>query len=155
MRAVVQRVRSASVEVEGAQIARTGMGLAVLLGVGKGDTEREAKWLAEKIANLRIFEDEEHRMNLSLLDVKGEALVVSQFTLYGDVRRGRRPGFDGVAPPEDADRLYGKFVELLREQGVPVQTGKFQAKMLFTIENWGPVTILLETEKGIDASREK
>lgn len=148
MRAVVQRVRSAAVEVSGSEIARIGSGLAVLLGVGKGDGETEARWIAEKIANLRIFEDDADKMNLSVLDVKGEALVVSQFTLYGDVRRGRRPGFDAAAPPDEAERLYERVVELLREQGVPVQTGEFQAKMLFSIENWGPVTIILETDKG-------
>lgn len=148
MRSVVQRVRSASVDVSGSEIARIGNGLAVLLGVGKGDGEAEARWTAEKIANLRIFEDDADKMNLSVLDVKGEALVVSQFTLYGDVRRGRRPGFDAAGPPDEAKRLYERVVELLREQGVPVQTGEFQAKMLFSIKNWGPVTIILETDKG-------
>lgn len=147
VRAVIQRARSAFVEVDGKQISRIGEGLAVLLGVGKGDTEKDAKWLAEKVANLRIFEDEYGKMNLSVLDTGGEALIVSQFTLYGDARKGRRPGFDRAASPDEADALYQRFVELMREQGVPVQTGQFQAKMLFAIENWGPVTLVIETEQ--------
>jgi D-tyrosyl-tRNA(Tyr) deacylase len=147
MRAVVQRVRAASVTIDGDEISRIGRGLAILLGVGKGDGEADLKKLAEKIANLRIFEDEQDKMNLSLLDIKGEALVVSQFTLYADVRKGRRPGFDLAAPPQDADTLYNRFVEELGELGVPVKTGQFQAKMLFTIENDGPVTIILESSE--------
>jgi len=133
------------VQVDGREVSRIGQGLAVLVGVAKDDTEQDAKWLAEKVASLRIFEDEAGKMNLSLLDVGGEALVVSQFTLYADVRKGRRPGFDQAAPPNTADRLYQRFVELLRAQGLAVQTGQFGAKMLFTVENSGPVTILIET----------
>jgi D-aminoacyl-tRNA deacylase len=148
LRAVVQRVRSASVDVDGSRISSIGPGLAVLLGVGKGDGEEQARWLADKIANLRIFEDGDGRMNLSLLETGGEALVVSQFTLYGDARKGRRPAFDGAAPPAEAERLYERFLELLGECGVSVKAGRFQARMLFTIENSGPVTIVIETGKG-------
>lgn len=147
MRAVVQRVRSASVTVDGREISRIGSGLAILLGVGKEDEARDINFLAEKIANLRIFEDESGKMNLSILDIKGEALVVSQFTLYGDCRKGRRPGFDKAAPPEIAQTLYNDFVSALIACGVPVQTGQFQAHMLFAIENDGPVTLILDTQQ--------
>jgi len=147
MRAVIQRVRSASVTVDGQQISRIGKGIAVLLGVAKGDCVRDANYLAEKIANLRIFEDDVGKMNLSILDIEGEALVVSQFTLLGDCRKGRRPGFDKAAAPNEAESLYNDFVEMLRACGVPVRTGKFQARMLFAIENEGPVTILLDTRE--------
>ncbi len=145
MRLVLQRVTGASVTVEGREISRIGRGLAILLGVGQGDTERDIPKLADKVANLRIFEDEAGKMNLSVLDIGGEALVVSQFTLYADVRRGRRPGFDKAAPPGDADRLYQKFVEHLRGLGVPIKTGQFQAHMLFGIQNDGPVTIVMDS----------
>lgn len=147
MRVVLQRVRGASVTVAGEEISRIDRGLAILLGVGKGDTEADAAKLADKIASLRIFEDEQGKMNLSLLDIGGEALVVSQFTLYADCRKGRRPGFDQAAPPDEADMLYNKFVENLRGRGVPAKTGKFQSKMLFEIQNDGPVTVLLENDK--------
>lgn len=147
MRIVLQRVRGASVTVAGEEISRIGRGLAVLLGVGKGDTEADAAKLADKVAMLRIFEDEQGKMNLSLLDIGGAALVVSQFTLYADCKKGRRPGFDQAAPPEEADKLYNKFVENLRGLGVPVRTGRFQAKMLFEIQNDGPVTVLLDSDK--------
>jgi len=149
MRAVIQRVRSASVSVEGETAGpprRIGRGLAVLLGVGVNDTEREAAWLADKTANLRIFEDAEGKMNLSVLDVGGQALVVSQFTLYGDARKGRRPSFTDAAPPDKADHLYRRYVDLLKERGVEVQTGEFRAKMLVSIENDGPVTLVLDTD---------
>lgn len=145
MRAVIQRVASASVEVDDTVVGSIGRGLVVLLGVGRDDTEREAAWLAEKTANLRIFEDADGKMNLSLLDVDGKALVVSQFTLYGDARKGRRPSFTDAAPPEMADQLYTRYVELLRGCGVEVQTGQFRAKMLVRIENDGPVTLILDT----------
>jgi len=145
MRAVVQRVRSGSVVVDGETIARIGRGIVVLLGVGLNDTDREALWLAEKTANLRIFEDSDGKMNLSVLDVGGEALVVSQFTLYGDARKGRRPSFSEAAPPEKADELYQRYVEFLEKCGVRVQTGKFRAKMIVNIENDGPVTLILDT----------
>lgn len=147
MRIVLQRVTGASVTVAGKEISRIGKGLAILIGVGKGDTEADAAKLADKIAKLRIFEDEHGKMNVSLLDVAGEALVVSQFTLYADTRRGRRPGFDQAAPPDEADRLYQKFVEELRGFGVPVKTGQFQAMMLFEIHNDGPVTIWLDSNE--------
>jgi len=148
MRAVIQRVRSASVSVERETAGpprRIGRGLVVLLGVGVNDTEREAAWLADKTANLRIFEDAEGKMNLSVLDIGGQVLVVSQFTLYGDARKGRRPSFTDAAPPEKADELYRLYVDLLKEHGVEVQTGEFRAKMLVSIENDGPVTLILDT----------
>jgi D-tyrosyl-tRNA(Tyr) deacylase len=147
MRAVVQRVKGASVEVDGREISRIGRGLAILLGVAKEDGAKDVNFLAEKVANLRIFEDAEGKMNLSVLDVGGEALVVSQFTLMGDCRKGRRPGFDKAAAPDAAQELYNEFVSMLSECGVPVKTGRFQAKMLFTIQNDGPVTILLDTRE--------
>lgn len=145
MKAVVQRVSASSVTVDGEQIAKIGHGLAVLLGVEKGDTMGDVNFLAEKIANLRIFEDNAGKMNLSVLDVHGEALVVSQFTLLGDCSKGRRPGFDKAASPDLADSLYNEFVEMLNACGVPVQTGRFGAKMLFEIANYGPVTFILDT----------
>lgn len=145
MRAIIQRVTSASVTVEGEVISRIDLGLVVLLGVGVGDSERDAEWIAEKTANLRIFEDADEKMNLSLLDVHGSALVVSQFTLYGDARKGRRPSFTEAASPAEADKLYKRYVELLESKGVCTQTGIFQARMLVSIENDGPVTILLNS----------
>jgi len=145
MRAVIQRVKSASVSVEGEKAASIGRGLVVLLGVGLNDTEQDAAWLADKTANLRIFEDAEGKMNLSALETGGQALVVSQFTLYGDARKGRRPSFTDAAPPDKADDLYRRYVELLEKSGIEVQTGRFRARMLVTIENDGPVTILLDT----------
>ena len=145
MKAVVQRVSASSVTVDGEQIAKIGRGLAVLLGIEKGDTTKDVNFLAEKIANLRIFEDNAGKMNLSVLDVHGEALVVSQFTLLGDSSKGRRPGFDKAASPDLADSLYNEFVEMLNACGVPVQTGRFGAKMLFEIANYGPVTFILDT----------
>lgn len=149
MKAVIQRVRSASVSVEGETPRSIGRGVVVLLGVGMNDTERDAAWLAEKTANLRIFEDSEGKMNLSLLDVGGEALVVSQFTLYGDTRKGRRPSFTEAATPEKADELYRGYVGFLEKCGVKVQTGWFRAKMLVTIENDGPVTLLLDSAETV------
>ena len=144
MRAVVQRVRKASVSVGGEVVGAIGPGLVVLLGVKTGDTEAEARWLANKIANLRIFSDQEGKFNLSALDVGGEALVVSQFTLYGDAHKGRRPSFTEAAPPEVAEPLVEKFVEFLRAKGLKVETGRFGAIMLVEIHNDGPVTIILE-----------
>lgn len=146
MKAVIQRVKRASVIVEEKEIARIDKGLAILLGVAKEDGAKDINYLAEKIANLRIFEDEQGKMNLSILDVGGEALVVSQFTLLGDCKKGRRPGFDKAAPPAEAEVLYRDFVEMLAACGVPVKTGQFQAKMLFNIENDGPVTLLLDSQ---------
>lgn len=147
MRAVIQRVSSASVTVEGAVVGSIGAGLLVLLGVGQGDTEADADYLAEKIANLRIFEDAEGKMNLSLLDAGGAALVVSQFTLYGDVRRGRRPSFTSAAPPDEADRLYQYCCARLAALGIPIARGVFQAMMSVALVNEGPVTILLDSGK--------
>jgi D-aminoacyl-tRNA deacylase len=147
MRAVVQRVSDATVEVAGETIGRARRGLLVYLGVAVGDTGADAEWLAEKAANLRIFEDDGGTMNLSVLDVGGEALVISQFTLLADARKGRRPSYSDAASPSDAKPLYEGFVELLRAQGLPVQTGLFQAEMRVSYVNEGPVTILLDSRK--------
>jgi D-tyrosyl-tRNA(Tyr) deacylase len=147
MRAVIQRVRHARVLVEGHATGEIGAGLVVLLGVGKGDTPAAAAYLAERTAHLRIFEDASGKMNLSLLESAGAALVVSQFTLYADVRRGRRPGFDGAAPPAEANALYEEYVRCLRATGVRVETGVFQARMEVELLNDGPVTILLDSDK--------
>lgn len=144
MRILVQRVKSGKVSVDGQTVAEIGHGLVVLLGIGQGDTEEQAAFLAEKVAQLRIFEDADSKFNLSLLDVKGAAIVVSQFTLYGDARKGRRPSFSEAARPEVAAPLVEKFCEYLRAQGVPTQTGVFAAHMLVEIQNDGPVTIWLE-----------
>ena len=147
MRAVVQRVSRASVDVDGERVGEIGRGLVVLLGVGEDDTEKDAAYLAEKIVGLRIFEDGEGKMNLSMRDVGGEALVVSQFTLFGDTRKGKRPSFVKAAPPEKAERLYEDFVGRVREAGVPTATGRFQAMMALSLINDGPVTILLDSRK--------
>lgn len=144
MRALIQRVSKASVAVDGKIVASIEQGLVVLLGVGHADGEEQARWMAEKIAALRIFEDEAGKMNLSVRDVKGAAIVVSQFTLFADAQKGRRPSFTDAAPPEIAAPLVERFAALLREQGVPTQTGVFGAKMLVEIHNDGPVTIWLE-----------
>jgi D-tyrosyl-tRNA(Tyr) deacylase len=146
MRALLQRVSSGKVTVNDQTIAQIGLGLVILLGIGHGDGEEQAVFLAEKIANLRIFEDGAGKTNLSLLDVGGEALVVSQFTLYADTRKGRRPSFTEAALPEVAAPLVERFAELLRLQGVPTQTGVFGAHMRVEIDNDGPVTIWLERE---------
>ncbi len=147
MRAVVQRVNHGRVVIDQKVVGEIGAGVVVLLGVGREDTPEAAAYLAEKIANLRIFEDAEGKMNRSLLETSGAALVVSQFTLYGDVRRGRRPGFDRAAPPEAANTLYETFVAELRARGVHAETGVFQAHMTVDLANEGPVTILLDSEK--------
>ena len=144
MRAILQRVSKASVTVEGQVISSIGPGLLILLGVGHGDSEEQAAFLADKIANLRIFEDEAGKTNLSVLDVSGAAIVVSQFTLYADTRKGRRPSFTDAALPDVAAPLVERFVELLRAQGVPTQTGQFGAHMQVEIHNNGPVTVWLE-----------
>ena len=147
MRAVVQRVSRARVTVNDAVSGEISRGLMILLGVGREDTPAVAAALAEKAANLRIFEDENEKMNRSLLDVKGAALVVSQFTLYGDARGGRRPSFIAAAPPEQARALYEVFCDALRQLGITVATGVFQAMMSVELTNEGPVTILLDSDK--------
>ncbi len=147
MRAVIQRVSRAKVTVDGETIGEIGKGILVLLGVGEDDSEKDAVYLLEKTLNLRIFEDASGKMNLSLPEIKGELLVVSQFTLYGDVRRGRRPSFIRAAVPEKANRLYEFFVTEAEKQIERVQTGRFQAMMAVELVNDGPVTILLDSEK--------
>lgn len=144
MRAVVQRVRRGSVSVDGQVIGQTGPGFVILLGIGPEDTEEKAKTLAYKIAHLRVFDDGEGKMNRSVLDINGSALVVSQFTLYADTRKGHRPSFVFAAQPDMARVMVDRFVELLRAEGVPVETGEFGAHMLVEIENDGPVTIPYE-----------
>jgi len=145
MRAVVQRVTSASVTVEGSITGEIGAGLLVLLGVSKTDAVADAAFLADKIANLRIFSDDAGKMNLSLLETGGAMLVVSQFTLYGDCRKGRRPSFDQAAPAEQARSLYEHFVEAVRRAEIPVATGIFQASMAVSLVNDGPVTLIVES----------
>jgi D-tyrosyl-tRNA(Tyr) deacylase len=144
MRALIQRVKSGKVSVDDQTVAQIHHGLVILLGIGPGDTEESARFLAEKIASLRIFEDDQGKFNLSILDKGGAALVVSQFTLYADVRKGRRPSFTDAAPPEIAAPLVMRFAEFLNAQGIPTQTGVFGAHMLVEIQNDGPVTIWLE-----------
>lgn len=147
MRAVVQRVSRCRVTVDGKTVGEIGAGMLVLLGVAKADNEAAADYLAEKIIGLRIFEDDAGKMNLSVLDKRGQVLVVSQFTLYGDVRRGKRPSFDAAARPEEARRLYEYFVEKVRSAGLRCETGEFQAMMQVELVNEGPVTIMLDSEK--------
>ena len=148
MRAVVQRVSRAQVSVHGEITGKIGLGLLVLLGVGQTDTEADATYLSEKIAGLRIFEDNQGRMNRSVREAEGSVLAVSQFTLYGDVRRGKRPCFDAAAPPEKARALYEFFVEQVRHTGLICETGRFQEMMRVELVNEGPVTILLDSAKG-------
>jgi len=147
MRAVVQRVSRAQVRVGGDPKGAVDRGMVVLLGVGRNDSAEAAAYLAEKVANLRIFEDEQGKMNRSLVETGGEALVISQFTLYGDARKGRRPGFDRAAPPEQAEPLYEQFVRELIARGIRVSTGMFQAHMQVELVNDGPVTILLDSDR--------
>jgi len=149
MRAVIQRVSEASVEISGEVVGKIGVGLLVLLAVARNDERGDADYLGEKITNLRIFADDEGKMNRSLLDTGGAMLVVSQFTLYGDVRRGRRPSYSDAAEPEKANELYEYFVERVRSLGVKVQTGVFQAMMKVRLVNDGPVTILLDSQKKV------
>ncbi len=148
MRAVVQRVSRASVTVDGEITGEIGQGLMVLLGVGGGDTRENADYLAAKIIGLRIFEDSGGKMNLAVSEVGGAVLVVSQFTLYGDVRRGKRPSFDGAAPPQEARELYEYFVEKVRGAGLRCETGRFQEMMQVELVNQGPLTILVDSGKG-------
>ena len=147
MRAVVQRVSSSSVTVDGSVIGSTKQGLLVLVGVTDTDTIEDVQYICDKVSHLRIFEDEQDKMNLSVLDVGGEVCVVSQFTLYGDVRKGRRPNFMKAAPPEMAERLYLELVEAFKAKGLIVSTGQFQAHMQVELVNDGPVTILLDSSK--------
>ena len=145
IRAVVQRVRRCSVEIDGALHSEIGVGLLVLLGVGRSDTEGEARYLSDKVLNLRIFPDEEKKMNLSVVDVGGQVMVVSQFTLLADCRKGRRPSFVEAAEPAAAESLYERFCEMVSEGGVEVRKGVFGAMMDVTLDNWGPVTIVIDT----------
>lgn len=147
MRAIIQRVKEARVEIEGEVVGRIGKGILVLLGAGKNDMKEDAEYLAEKILGLRIFEEEEGKMNLSVTDTDGEVLIVSQFTLYGDCRKGRRPSFDKAAPPELAEELYNLFVNELKERGAKVETGRFRAMMDVHLINWGPVTLMLDSKR--------
>jgi D-tyrosyl-tRNA(Tyr) deacylase len=144
MKAVIQRVTSASVAVEGKTVGAIRHGILVLLGVEKGDQEAQADWLAEKIANLRIFNDNEGKMNRGINEVNGSLLVVSQFTLAGNCAKGKRPSFDTAAPPDEGKRLYEYFVQVARRSGLPVETGIFQADMQVSLVNDGPVTFILE-----------
>lgn len=145
MKAVIQRVSEASVTVEGSIVGEIGVGILVLLGVEKGDSEQNARWLANKIVALRIFNDDEGKMNRSLQDIGGAILAVSQFTLAGNCAKGRRPSFDSAAPPDEGKRLYDFFVEMVKQTGVPVATGIFQADMQVRLLNDGPVTFILES----------
>ena len=147
MRAVVQRVKRAEIRVEGEFVGRVGPGLLVLVGIERRDASESAQSLADKIANLRVFDDDQGRMNRSILETSRPALCVSQFTLYGDCRKGRRPSYDRAAQPEQARPLYEAFVEALRDLGVDVETGRFQAMMEVELLNDGPVTLLLDSEK--------
>ena len=147
MRAVVQRTDRSFVTVDGETISCIGAGLTVLLGVGREDTEKDALYLAEKIVNLRIFPDSAGKMNLSLLDVRGQLLVVSQFTLFGDCRKGRRPSFDSAALPKQAEGLYQQFVKFCLGFGIETAQGKFQSEMIVSLENHGPVTLLLDSKR--------
>lgn len=147
MRAVVQRVTESSVSVDGKITGKIGKGLMVLIGVEEGDTEKDADYIARKVSALRVFDDEDGVMNLSLQDVGGEVLAVSQFTLLGDVRKGNRPSYFQAADPEEADALYRKVIDLIKAKGINVEEGVFQAEMMVNISNDGPVTILLESHK--------
>jgi D-tyrosyl-tRNA(Tyr) deacylase len=147
MRAVIQRVSRSSVKVDGIIQGEISQGMLVLLGIRGGDTNIDLQWLAEKIVHLRIFEDQQGKMNKSLADIDGEMLIISQFTLYGDCRKGRRPGFSSAAPPEIAEPLYQQFIEEVKNRQVRVATGIFQATMEVELINDGPVTLMLDTEK--------
>jgi len=147
MRAVVQRVGQAEVTIGGETVARIGAGILALVAISRQDTEKDLVWMARKIVELRIFDDTEGRLNLSLQDVKGQLLVVSQFTLYGDCRKGRRPSYTDAAPPAEAEKLYEQFVSIARQLVPDVQTGQFQAMMEVSLVNSGPVTLILESAR--------
>ncbi len=147
MRAVVQRVKNSKVSVDGKIVGEITSGMTVLLGVEDGDTQKDVEYMAEKITSLRIFEDSDSKMNLSLTDVNGQMLVISQFTLLGDCRKGRRPAFIKAAKPDLAKNLYEKFIEIVKDKGIVVETGIFQAEMLVDIANDGPVTLMLDSNK--------
>ena len=147
MRAVIQRVRRASVAVDGAVVGEIAQGVLVLLGIHSADSDREIAWMADKIVHLRIFADDEGKMNRSLLDIRGEMLIVSQFTLYGDCRKGRRPGYATAAPPDIAEPLYRLFVQQVNRIGITTATGRFGAMMDVELVNDGPVTLLLDSDK--------
>ncbi len=147
MKIVLQRVKEASVEVDGKVVGRIGPGVCLLVGVEKGDSEDDAQYLAKKVVELRVFPDKKGKMNLSLQDVDGEVLAVSQFTLVGSVRKGRRPSFDKAEAPEEAERLFGCFVDLIKQRGIKVETGVFQALMDVHLINDGPVTFFLQSKE--------
>lgn len=147
MRAIVERVSRASVSVNGEIIGKTGKGFLVLLGVGDGDTDEDLKYIAEKVMGLRVFSDENDKMNLSIRDIGGSILAISQFTLYGDCRKGRRPNFTSAMEPKTAERMYNDFVRILRDNGIETQTGKFGADMQVELVNDGPVTLMLDSSK--------
>lgn len=147
MRAVVQRVKNASVRIDGEICGQINQGLLVFLGVSKEDTESDITYISDKITGLRIFEDENEKMNNSIMDINGEILVISQFTLYGDCRKGRRPSFDGAMRPPEAEEMYEKFVEYIKKSGLKTETGRFGADMKVELLNDGPVTIILDSSK--------
>lgn len=151
MKAVLQRAASGRVTVDGRTVGEIGRGLVVLLGVADGDTDADAVWMADKIAQLRIFDDGSGKMNLSVSDIRGGVLLISQFTLLASCRKGRRPSFTGAAPPDRGERLYERAAGLLREAGLVVATGRFGARMMVSIENEGPVTIVLDSDEGTTA----
>ena len=146
MRVILQRVKEAKVTVEGKVVGQIKRGLVLLVGAKTGDTEEHVRYLVDKCVNLRIFEDDEQKMNLSTLDVQAEILVVSQFTLYGDTRKGRRPSFTEALEPQEAEKLYQKFIDQIKATGLKTESGVFGAKMLVEISNWGPVTFILENK---------
>ena len=147
MRAIIQRVKHASVDVNGIKTGTISKGIVTFLGIHRSDDRQEITWMADKIINLRIFPDPDGKMNISLADINAEMLIVSQFTLYGDCRKGRRPGYSGAAPPEIAEPVYNRFVDEVRNKGIKAATGRFQAMMDVTLVNDGPVTLLLDSEK--------
>ena len=149
MKALLQRVTGASVSIGGEVVGRIGRGLVVLVGVASGDSDKDINYLVQKIVNLRIFPDDDGRFDLSALDINGELLLVSQFTLLADTRKGRRPSFVGAAPPDEAEKLFGRFVEQARATGLRVETGRFQQYMQVEIHNDGPVTILLDSREKV------